>query len=114
MGTLRQYSGTTQGGYSGSVKNNWSAVDGEALAVAKSSIFNSLSTNPDVAFVSIPPQDKNIRDHGKVCEYPLGGKYTLDVTSQHEHTDKDWKGHFKNWQGSRVYNFMIEIMESSR
>lgn len=66
--------------------------------------------------MSIPPDSLNLRDHGKVCEFARDGKYTLDVIagSQHEHTDKNWKGGFKNWQGSRMYNYTLDIAEMDR
>lgn len=111
---MAPFAGTVQAGYSGKVKNNWSAVDEQALSFAKSEIFQSLSANPEVAYVSIPPQSTNLRDHGKVMEFPRNGSYTLEVIagSQHEHTNKDWKGSFKNWQGSRRYNYMLDISET--
>ncbi|KAJ5657615.1 uncharacterized protein N7484_001264 [Penicillium longicatenatum] len=113
---MPEKTGTVRAGYSGKVKNNWAAVDEQALGFAKSEIFQGLCTNPEVAYVNIPPHSSNIRDHGQVWDFPGNGRYSLEVKpgSQHEHTDKDWKGHFKNWQGSRSYDYMLDLQETSK
>ncbi|KAL6253090.1 hypothetical protein RBB50_000811 [Rhinocladiella similis] len=108
---LESYSATVRGGYSGKIKNNWAAADEQGWAAAKVQVFEDLNHEPGVAYVVVEGQQSKIQDHG--TKYRYTGNFTREILSEQAHTDHDWKGHFKNWQGTRYYRFTLEIAVST-
>ncbi|BAE63921.1 hypothetical protein COH20_008555 [Aspergillus flavus] len=92
-----------KGFYSGKVKGNWIAVDTDAYQKAKQAIFKQLSADPRVSFGQVDDLSKKFRAKGQSWRWT--GKVDKKKLSEQAHTDHGPFGQFKNWQGTRFYDF---------
>ena len=106
---IKDYETDSTGFYSGGVKSNWDAVYQQAYAIAKENIFKMVKAEPDAASVIVDQFHEDQPVRGNRMSYKWTGGHTEDITGAHEHTDKDWRGHFKNWQGNRNYHWNFKV-----
>jgi hypothetical protein len=109
---IETYAETVTGFASGTVRDNWGAVDENAWGLAKHDLFESLHQEPGVAYVVVEDLEKRIQDHGK--KYRYNGKFTKEMVpgSEHAHTDySNFPTHkFKRWQGNRAFKYTFEVI----
>lgn len=93
-----------RGFYSGTVRGNWNAVDIDAYEKAKQAIFKQLAADPRVAFGQVDNLSKKFRPKGQQWRWT---RYTKKfLPPEQAHTDYSGPFHkFKNWQGTRFYDF---------
>ena len=111
MSTIQHYGGTVPGFYSGSVKENWTAVQNDAHVAAVRQIFDEICAKPDTAWCTIEGLSRTISTHGISRRYTGTNTLVRDDGSMHEHIDRDHFKRFKNWQGNAMFNYNFEIEE---
>jgi hypothetical protein len=106
--STEHYKAKVQGFYSGSVDENWPAVDEDGYSNAKNQIFNELCTDPDASYVDVDGLTRDFKRPGLKFRYT--GNYTFVQTAeQHSHHDLNAQGKATNFQGRRYYQFDFEI-----
>jgi hypothetical protein len=115
MAEIQQWSSTNDGFYSGSIKDNWAAVDADGYKAAVQKVYDDMCSDPDASYVVIEGKhtDPPLRDHG--LKYRYTGNVKIEQTGPEQwHTDHDHLGNFKNWQGTRHFKFTFDIAVTTR
>ncbi|KAE8160789.1 hypothetical protein BDV40DRAFT_289872 [Aspergillus tamarii] len=92
-----------RGFYSGKVRGNWVAVDNDAYQKAKQAVFKQLAADPAVSFGQVDDLSKKFRAKGQSWRWT--GRVDKKKLSEQAHTDHGPFGKFKNWQGTRFFDF---------
>ncbi|KAJ5742501.1 uncharacterized protein N7511_011520 [Penicillium nucicola] len=99
----------TDGFYSGSVEDNWAAVDIDGWNRGKALLFDKLCKDPDVSVVDIEDlASGELKPHG--LKYRYTGEFTSEQTAP-EHAHHDHNG---QWQGNRHYLYKLDFLVRER